>query len=251
MNEIPREDARCLVGGRGCRRTAWRAALVAVMATTAVLSASPPASADTAGMREFPSAGTFTFTVPPDVEGLHVDAWGAGGGGSGALVDGPPPPYGHSRSGYGGGGGGYVHGAFTVVPGQQIVVTVGTAGTGGATSSTPDATDGTTGGATSITAGGTQVMRADGGPGAGVYPGTPAAGVAPAATDLGGGGVVRPGGGPGGTGNGQSGPGQAPFDVLKTPGCGDGGDGGLYNQFAGQGLPGWPGGPGCLVISWS
>ncbi|MFB8304113.1 glycine-rich domain-containing protein [Kitasatospora purpeofusca] len=235
----------------GRRRTVWRAGLVALLAASALSASVEPSAAVTAGMREFPAAGTFTFVVPLDVTGLHVDAWGAGGGGSGAILDGGPPPSGFSRSGIGGGGGGYVHGALTVLPGQRITITVGAAGTGGPVGegSAPN-TEGTTGGATSVSRGGTELMRADGGKGAGVFPATPAGGVAPAPTALGGGGVVRPGSRPGGTG-GQTGPGQAPSDVLRTPGCGDGGAGGSYVDFTDQGSPGSSGQPGCLVVSWT
>ncbi|MFB7676545.1 hypothetical protein ACFC26_34575 [Kitasatospora purpeofusca] len=225
---------------------------MALLAASALSVSVEPSAAVTAGMREFPAAGTFTFVVPLDVTGLHVDAWGAGGGGSGAILAGGPPPLGFSRAGFGGGGGGYVHGALTVLPGQQIAITVGVGGAGGAVGSGgPVGVSGSTGATTSVSRGGTELMRADGGKGAGIFPVTSAGGVAPAPTALGGGGVVRPGGKPGGTIDGQTGPGLAPSDVLRTPGCGDGGAGGSYIGSADQGSPGSSGGPGCLVISWT
>ncbi|MFE6747546.1 hypothetical protein ACFVGM_16955 [Kitasatospora purpeofusca] len=178
----------------------------------------------------------FTFTVPPDVTGLHVDAWGAGGG----------SPFDSSRSGFGGGGGGYVHGGFTAVPGEQLVITVGAAGAAGDLDAS-----GTTGGTTSVARDGVELMRADGGTGAGIYPGAPVGGVPPVLTDSGGGGVVRPGGGPGGTGNGRAGPGLVVPGDLRAPGCGDGGAGGSSIDGIEQVQPELPGSPGCPVISRS
>lgn len=66
----------------------------------------------------FSTPGTFTFTVPPQVTQLTVQAWGGGGGGRG---DG-------TQSTGGGGGGAYASGVVTVTPGQVINLTVGAGG---------------------------------------------------------------------------------------------------------------------------
>ncbi|MBK6815953.1 MAG: hypothetical protein IPG82_10990 [Saprospiraceae bacterium] len=63
-------------------------------------------------------AGAYTYTVPPGVTCIQVEAWGAGGGGGSGTGD---------RKG-GGGGGAYARSLLTVVPGTNYVVKVGAGG---------------------------------------------------------------------------------------------------------------------------
>lgn len=74
----------------------------------------------------FTTAGTTTWTCPPGVTSVQVEAWGGGGGGGGTTAT-------IGRSGGGGGGGSYVVNTITVVPGVTYNVTVGAGGTQGQT----------------------------------------------------------------------------------------------------------------------
>ncbi|WP_244132941.1 hypothetical protein [Burkholderia metallica] len=84
------------------------------------------------GVSRFTSSGT--FTVPAGVTTLYVSGCAAGGGGgSGASNNGGQS----SLVGGGGGGGGgagqsIIRQPYTVTPGQNISITIGAAGTGGA-----------------------------------------------------------------------------------------------------------------------
>ena len=70
--------------------------------------------------QEFTSPGSSTFTVPAGVTKVRAIVIGAGGGG------------GHSPgAGSGGAGGGFAMGEYTVTPGQNISVTVGSGGSYG------------------------------------------------------------------------------------------------------------------------
>jgi hypothetical protein len=72
----------------------------------------------------FSTPGTYTWTVPPGVTSICIEAWGGGGrGGSGFAIG--------SSFGYGGGGGGGAYGyqCFTVIPGTSYTVVVGRGGT--------------------------------------------------------------------------------------------------------------------------
>lgn len=82
-------------------------------------------------------ASSQTWTVPANVSRIGLRIWGGGGGGGGAVSN--------STFGNGGGGGGYVEGAFTVTPGQSLVILVGAPGVAGA----PGAA-GAAGGTTSV-----------------------------------------------------------------------------------------------------
>ena len=72
----------------------------------------------------FTTVGTTTWTCPPGVTSVQVEAWGGGGGGTTATI---------GRSGGGGGGGSYVVNTITVVPGITYNVIVGAGGTQGQT----------------------------------------------------------------------------------------------------------------------
>lgn len=65
--------------------------------------------------------GTSTLTVPANVTGITVTAWGAGGGGSKGFS---------GLKGTGGGGGGYASASVSVNPGDVISIYVGAGGQG-------------------------------------------------------------------------------------------------------------------------
>lgn len=95
--------------------------------------------------------GVYTFTVPADRYWIYGQVVGAGGGGAAKNVAGP-------WSGGGGAAGGYAEGWFSVIPGQNITITIGT---GGGTGDGISTLDGGTGGSSSIGA----FMSATGGDG--------------------------------------------------------------------------------------
>jgi len=64
----------------------------------------------------FNSAGTYSWTVPPNVTSICVEVWGGGGSGGMGSVN---------QAGGGGGGGGYGYQCFLVIPGTTYTVTVG------------------------------------------------------------------------------------------------------------------------------
>lgn len=73
-----------------------------------------------------------TFTVPPGVSVILVEAWGGGGGGGGSafyLTN-------YAGGGGGGGGGGYGKTVISVVPGQVFNIVVGVGGEAGLGSGT-------------------------------------------------------------------------------------------------------------------
>jgi hypothetical protein len=91
----------------------------------------------------FATAGTFTWTIPPGVTNICVEAWGGGGkGGNG---------YSGGNSGGGGGGGGYGYQCFTVSPGQQFTIIVGNSNQNSSFGSLITAYSGTNGGNGSLT----------------------------------------------------------------------------------------------------
>ena len=70
--------------------------------------------------KKYDVPGTYIWIVPPGITSICVEVWGAGGGGACgeiAIVG-------------GGGGGGYSYQCFTVIPGNNYVVTVGAGGSG-------------------------------------------------------------------------------------------------------------------------
>ena len=84
-----------------------------------------------------------TFTVPTGVTAVMVRVFGGGGGGSGSVTSCPP------TSGAMGGVGGFVQALISgLTPGQNISVTVGAGGNGGAWSGS--ASSGSAGGTSSF-----------------------------------------------------------------------------------------------------
>ncbi len=76
-----------------------------------------------AGLASYGAPGTYSFTVPANVNYLETQVWAGGGGGGGAQ--------GAFSAGSGGGGGGFGTALFTVIPGQVWTIVVGSGGTGG------------------------------------------------------------------------------------------------------------------------
>ncbi|MCB9026419.1 MAG: prepilin-type N-terminal cleavage/methylation domain-containing protein [Bdellovibrionaceae bacterium] len=106
------------------------------------------------------TSATETFTVPPGVAAILVEAWGGGGGGGGSAFS---VINNYACGGGGGGGGGYGKVIIPVTPGQTFNVVVGsggTAGLGAGTTPEIDASDGLSGGNSSF--GGT-ILVATGG----------------------------------------------------------------------------------------
>ena len=114
------------------------------------------------GQTTFSTPGTYTWTCPPNVTTIQVEAWGGGGagGGTGTL--------GVVKTGGGGGGGAYAKtSSVTVVPGNNYTIIVGAGGTG------VSAANGNAGGNSSFGSlviaaggnGGTFTNTATGGPG--------------------------------------------------------------------------------------
>lgn len=92
-----------------------------------------------------------TFTVPPGVTEITVQAWGAGGGGGGR---------GSSGTARGGGGGAFAASTLQVTPGAQLTVTIGSGGSGGTGNN-----NGSAGGNSLINDGFTNLVLAAGGAG--------------------------------------------------------------------------------------
>ncbi|MCH6199884.1 T9SS type A sorting domain-containing protein [Aquiflexum sp. LQ15W] len=92
-----------------------------------------------------------TWTVPPGVTEITVEAWGAGGGGGGVRE-------GSNRVGAGGGGGAYTKSILTVTPGQILNISIGTGGTAGSST-----VDGGSGGDSRVSFNSSDLVRAKGG----------------------------------------------------------------------------------------
>jgi hypothetical protein len=71
----------------------------------------------------FSTPGTYSWTVPPGVTNICIEAWGGGGRGGPGFQNGQP--------GGGGGGGGYGYQCFTVSPGTTYNLNVGAGGSTG------------------------------------------------------------------------------------------------------------------------
>jgi len=88
--------------------------------------------------------GTYSWTVPPCVTNVIVQAWGGGGGGGGIASFGVSCgicSYVEACSaGGGGGGGGFVSRTYNVNPGEVYTIVVGAGGTGGPNSNSATAT---------------------------------------------------------------------------------------------------------------
>jgi hypothetical protein len=206
--------------------------------------AAAPASG---GLLEFRTSGS--WTAPPGVTHVLVEAWGAGGGGGGGAIPG--------GGGGGGGAGAYQRRVVAVAPGAAYRVVSGGGGAGGA----PGAPGGaaadtelqTDGGATLVAARGgrggaaaTQVDvpgaggaggRAEPGPGIGREGGAGGAGAACPPAPLNPSTCLTPGrGGAAGT------PVRGSLDPpAGTAGGGGGGEGGRAGQR---------GGPGYVILQW-
>lgn len=74
----------------------------------------------------FDVKGNYTFTVPPGVSAILVEAWGGGGGGGGSSFGATD-----AGGGGGGGGGGYGKSIISVTPGQVFNLVVGAGGAKG------------------------------------------------------------------------------------------------------------------------
>ncbi len=98
-----------------------------------------------------------TYTVPPGVTAIKVNAWGGGGGGGGGFNSCTA-----QGEGSGGGGGGYAASTFAVVPGQVYTITVGAGGTGAAYNG-----NGTAGGITTVSGPQSIIIATGGGAGLG------------------------------------------------------------------------------------
>lgn len=124
-----------------------------LLATSSGLSSDESDGFDILGPNQemYDSPGTTTFTVPDGIKEIQVQVWGAGGAGGSGTQQGQ-----NRRSGGGGGGGAYQMQTYSVTPGQEITVTVGTGGT----------SSGAAGGNSQISFGAT-TLTANGGSGGG------------------------------------------------------------------------------------
>lgn len=129
--------------------------------------------------------GAFTITVPTWASRIEVQAVGGGGGGANCSATSSSQQY----SGPGGGAGGYVHGVYSVAPGATLSGYVGAAG--GSQQS---------GGATSLSSGGTALFTCNGGQGGAWATGGTVAGPGADGGTATGGNIVNERGGPGGDG---------------------------------------------------
>jgi hypothetical protein len=208
------------------------------------------------GGAQYTAPGTYVTYVPTGAFILFMKLWGGGGGGGGSTGTGSPGASGTIGGGGGGGGGGYVENCVPVMPGQQIVLTVGAGGAPGGYGSA-----GGNGGTTSVNVNGLTYFATPGnggGGGNGNTPGTGGAGGSSSggATNQ----IVKSGltGGNyigtsvvglvfqaqgGGSPNGPGGLGPIASVVLggqavngEYPGAG--GNGGLYNSLGGAGAAG-------------
>ena len=204
-------------------------------------------SAPIGGLREYRATGT--WTAPPGVSRVLVEAWGAGGaGGSGTP--------GAMGGGGGGGAGAYQRAVVAVTPGSTYEVVVGEGGL-------PDPRGGSDGRATQlreITTGtvifsarpgqGGRGGQSDGTPGAGGAGGRadPAAALGRDGSDGVAGDICRPSPlSPStclGPGRGGAGAGAVRGSVDPPARTGTGGAGGE------AGRPGLPGGPGYVILVW-
>jgi hypothetical protein len=103
----------------------------------------------------YPTAGTFDYLVPAGIISVTVTVVAGGGGGGGSIFSGD----GHGGAN-GGSGGFYSNQTIAVTPGETLSIVVGDGGagnTGGA------GTQGTRGGSSSISRGGTPLFTATGG----------------------------------------------------------------------------------------
>lgn len=192
------------------------------------------------------TSGSGNFTVPGQVTGIWVRAWGQGGtGGRGNSTT-------YNSSGGGGGGGGYFEGVLTVTPGQVISWSISSSSTvfgswsanagsnGGNASAGGNFGTGGAGG----TVGGSPPISFNGMSGeAGRAVNTPGTGNIPAIFYI------------SGEGGQSFGCGHSHFGWAGSPGVGStgifpgqGGSGGISG--AGSGDAGGAGGPGIIIVQW-
>ena len=88
--------------------------------------------------KTYNTAGTYSWTVPPNVTSICVEVWGGGGSGGTGY-------YNQYYQGGGGGGGGYGYQCFSVIPGTTYTVTVGGASGTSSLGTLISATGGTNG----------------------------------------------------------------------------------------------------------
>jgi len=182
------------------------------------------------GTSNYTTPGTYSFTVPDGVHSITVA--GCGGGGAGGSGDGGQN---NDGPGFGGGGSNIISQTYSVVPGTVLSISVGEGGTGlGGTGGT--ARGGLAGRPTTVTGTGVS-FNAVGGGGGGSHPQWGTNGeVSPGVLDT----IRRAGAGANGANSGSY-----PAGGTSTNGGANGGDGGPYNQQAGQ-----PGQNGKLTITF-
>jgi hypothetical protein len=90
--------------------------------------------------KKFETPGTYSWTVPPSVTSICIEAWGGGGNGGRCTNSS------YLLGGGGGGGGGYGYQCFTVVPGTSYNVVVGNSGGTSSVGALINATGGGSGG---------------------------------------------------------------------------------------------------------
>jgi hypothetical protein len=221
--------------------------ITAAPVETAKVAPPVPASMIPGGVREYRASGT--WTAPPGVTRVLVEAWGAGGAG------GPGSP-GNEGGGGGGGAGAYQRIVVAVVPGTTYNVVVGDGGqadpSGGGAGRDSEIRDARSGALVlSVRAGqGGRGARPDGTPGPGGVGGRaePTLGLARDGAEGAPGETCRPAPltpttclGPG---RGGGGGGVPRGSVEPPPHAGAGGAGGA------GGRPGAPGGPGYVILVW-
>ena len=182
----------------------------------------------TSGQQSFLSTGTSNFTVPDNVTVMSAVVVGAGGGGSYTQTQVYP--------GGGGGGGGLAYGTFSVTPGEQLTIVIGSGGAGG-TFGFDSSTRGKAGGDSQIKRGSTILLQGSGGSGGGptgFQVGTGGAGGGSTGTVREAGGTGGAGGSPSNYGNGGGGGGAAGYT----------GNGGAGSNSGSSGATGSGGGGG-------
>jgi hypothetical protein len=124
---------------------------------------------DSTGISTYPTAGTFSYTVPAGVTSIRTTIVGGGGGGGGTYGNGD-----NHAGGSGGSGGYYSNQTIAVTPGEVLTLTVGARGLGGIFNfnannwfQTPNSGTyaGSAGTASSISRGATALLTATGGGG--------------------------------------------------------------------------------------
>jgi hypothetical protein len=181
----------------------------------------------------FNSAGTYSWTVPPNVTSICVEVWGGGGsGGTGGYTSGSNP-----NTGGGGGGGGYGYQCFLVVPGNTYSVTVGGASGTSSLGTLISASGGVAGGNATSTVSG---LGGSGGTSAASFNLSGANGSA---------GTWGNSGGVGGAGA-NGGVGGAVFNQGAGSGTSPGGGGGGGNGYTLSVNNGGGGAPGKVIIYW-